>query len=76
MAQEHKDKISSKQTEEIEEIQAKDVKNEELDASVEDTLSKIDEELDDMDGILDEIDDVLEENAQEFVSQFVQKGGQ
>lgn len=31
---------------------------------------------DDIDSILDEIDDVLEENAAEFVSSFVQKGGQ
>lgn len=30
----------------------------------------------DVDAILDEIDDVLEENAAEFVSSFVQKGGQ
>ena len=31
---------------------------------------------DDVDAILDEIDDVLESNAEEFVSGFVQKGGQ
>lgn len=30
----------------------------------------------DIDDILDEIDDVLEENADEFVRQYVQKGGQ
>ncbi|MFQ5455394.1 MAG: ubiquitin-like protein Pup [Nitrospirota bacterium] len=30
----------------------------------------------DMDKILDEIDDVLEENAEEFVKNFVQKGGE
>jgi ubiquitin-like protein Pup len=29
-----------------------------------------------LDGLLDEIDDVLEENAEEFVSAFVQKGGE
>jgi len=29
-----------------------------------------------MDGILDEIDSVLEENAEEFVKDFVQKGGE
>lgn len=29
-----------------------------------------------VDSILDEIDDVLEENAAEFVSSFVQKGGE
>ncbi len=35
------------------------------------------EKLDDeIDSILDEIDDVLEENAAEFVSSFVQKGGE
>ena len=32
--------------------------------------------LDDVDGLLDEIDDVLEENAEEFVKNYVQKGGQ
>lgn len=30
----------------------------------------------DVDAILDDIDDVLEENAAEFVSSFVQKGGE
>ena len=30
----------------------------------------------DVDSILDEIDEVLEENAEEFVRQYVQKGGQ
>lgn len=29
-----------------------------------------------MDSMLDEIDSVLEENAQEFVDNFVQKGGE
>lgn len=32
--------------------------------------------VDDTDDLLDEIDAVLEENAQEFVEQYVQKGGQ
>ena len=31
---------------------------------------------DDLDDVLDEIDSVLESNAEEFVSGFVQKGGQ
>lgn len=31
---------------------------------------------DDLDSILDEIDGVLESNAEDFVKQFVQKGGQ
>jgi ubiquitin-like protein Pup len=30
----------------------------------------------DLDDLLDEIDDVLEENAEEFVKNYVQKGGQ
>jgi ubiquitin-like protein Pup len=30
----------------------------------------------DMDELLDEIDDVLEENAEEFVKNYVQKGGE
>lgn len=36
-----------------------------------------DEELtDDLDSLLDEIDDVLESDAETFVSQYIQKGGQ
>jgi ubiquitin-like protein Pup len=31
---------------------------------------------DEMDAILDEIDTVLEENAQEFVANYIQKGGE
>jgi len=31
---------------------------------------------DDVEAILDEIDDVLEVNAQEFIANYVQKGGQ
>ena len=34
------------------------------------------EVVDDVDDLLDEIDDVLEENAEEFVRNYVQKGGQ
>jgi prokaryotic ubiquitin-like protein Pup len=30
----------------------------------------------DLDGLLDEIDEVLEDNAEEFVRNYVQKGGQ
>lgn len=39
------------------------------DASAQDTV-------DDAADLLDEIDAVLEENAQEFVEQYIQKGGQ
>ena len=34
------------------------------------------EMTDDVDSILDEIDEVLESNSEEFVRQYVQKGGQ
>lgn len=34
------------------------------------------EHLSDLDGLLDEIDLVLEENAEEFVNQYIQKGGE
>jgi ubiquitin-like protein Pup len=47
---------------ETEEVKAKDVK----DQSIED----------DVDSILDEIDDILEENAEVFVREYVQKGGE
>lgn len=62
MAQEQKKKPEPQKTEEVEEVEAKDLSNSELDAEVDDLLA--------------DIDDVLEENAQEFVEQFVQKGGQ
>lgn len=32
--------------------------------------------VDELDSILDEIDEMLEENAEEFVKNYVQKGGQ
>ena len=62
MSQEQVNKSESVPQEEVEEVQAKDLTNEELNDSVDD--------------ILDEIDDVLESNAEEFVKAFVQKGGQ
>lgn len=34
------------------------------------------EALEDVDELLDEIDEVLEENAEEFIKNYVQKGGQ
>lgn len=41
---------------------------------VEATMSEIDTEA--IDDLLDEIDSVLEENSEEFVKNYVQKGGQ
>jgi len=75
MAQEKKQKTTGSSKQEVEETQAKDVKNEELDAQVEETLSEIDDVLA-IEDVLDDIDDLLEENAEEFVNNFVQKGGQ
>jgi ubiquitin-like protein Pup len=62
MAQEQVEKQSSKPQEEVEEVQAKDLTNEELNDEVDDLLA--------------DIDDVLESNAEEFVNNYVQKGGQ
>lgn len=60
---EHVEKQSAK-TEKAEttEVEAKNVKNEEL--------------AQETDDLLDEIDEVLEINAEEFVAGYVQKGGQ
>jgi ubiquitin-like protein Pup len=48
------------------------------DASVEmgATAAKGDQLKADLDDLLDEIDEVLEENAEEFVRNYVQKGGE
>jgi ubiquitin-like protein Pup len=49
----------------------------EVEASVESDVAERHKEMtEDVDSILDEIDGVLEENAEEFVRQYVQKGGQ
>ena len=41
------------------------------------TMSKKGEKLkEDMDALVDEIDEVLEENAEEFVKNYVQRGGE
>jgi ubiquitin-like protein Pup len=41
------------------------------------TLAKKGKELkEDMDALVDEIDEVLEENAEEFVKNYVQRGGE
>src|SRR3954462_2069367 len=58
---------ANRQTEDVEEI-------EDLDTSdVQERHEKVSEDVDD---ILDEIDSVLEENAEDFVRQYVQKGGE
>ena len=52
-----------------------DAEHEEAQASPEIT-EKGEELKEELDSLLDEIDDVLEENAEEFVKQYVQKGGE
>ncbi|MFP5330944.1 MAG: ubiquitin-like protein Pup [Acidimicrobiia bacterium] len=47
-------------------------KEEEVDEEVE----VVESDATDIDDLLDEIDTVLEENAEEFVKNYVQKGGQ
>lgn len=49
----------------------------EVEAAPETDLEERQEKLaEDVDAMLDEIDSVLEENAEEFVKQYVQKGGE
>jgi ubiquitin-like protein Pup len=50
---------------------------EEVEASVDAEVAERHKEVtEDIDAILDEIDEVLEENSEEFVRQYVQKGGE
>jgi ubiquitin-like protein Pup len=50
---------------------------EEIEASVDtETAERHKEMTDDVDSLLDEIDEVLESNSEEFVRQYVQKGGE
>lgn len=60
--QQKKEKQSSAPQEEVEEVAAKDLQNQEL--------------SDDVDDLLADIDDVLEQDAESFVQGYVQKGGQ
>ncbi|MEX1043440.1 MAG: ubiquitin-like protein Pup [Acidimicrobiia bacterium] len=43
---------------------------------VDETIELSESEAADIDDLLDEIDTVLEENAEEFVKNYVQKGGE
>ena len=50
---------------------------EEVEAAVDSEVAERHKEMtEDIDAILDEIDEVLEENSEEFVRQYVQKGGE
>ena len=56
---------------------AQDVEEVEVDETATDDLQERQDKLgDDVDDILDEIDSVLESNAEDFVRQYVQKGGE
>lgn len=56
---------------------SEEVEEQTAEAQNSDDLKERQEKLsDDVDAVLDEIDDVLESNAEDFVRQFVQKGGQ
>ncbi len=71
MSQEHAKHNHEEVSEESTEEQVRSVGAEALkDTSTTENLDA------DVDAMLDEIDDVLESNAQEFVSAFIQKGGQ
>jgi ubiquitin-like protein Pup len=49
----------------------------EVEASVDTEVAERHKEVtEDVDSLLDEIDEVLEENSEEFVRQYVQKGGE
>jgi len=50
--------------------------HEPVDADETDLQERHEKLSEDVDAILDEIDEVLEENAEEFVRQYVQTGGQ
>lgn len=46
------------------------------DEEVDEAVDVVESDATDIDDLLDEIDTVLEENAEEFVKNYVQKGGQ
>lgn len=74
-----KSRSGQSQTEEAAHEQAPaDVTNEELAEATDAVLDNIDDVLADQDDedLLADIDDVLEENAEQFVNQYVQQGGQ
>jgi ubiquitin-like protein Pup len=58
---------ASRRSEEVDEVEA---------TSTDEVQERHEKLSEDVDSLLDEIDDVLEENAEDFVRQFVQKGGE
>lgn len=74
--QEQKSKVKSRREEQVEETEA--VTGSAVAEAAGDTVDKIDEVLEDQldEELLADIDDVLERNAEEFVAQYVQQGGE
>lgn len=78
MTQEQKQKVASRRPQEAEEAPQKDVRNETLTEDVDEALAAIEDVLEDQldEELLAELDDVLEENAEQFVNNYVQQGGE
>ena len=86
MTRERTDKPAPQErTEETPQEKPKDLTptKEKAKAEADETIDEIDAALkenetrkDDLDGLMDEIDEVLEENAEEFVKNYVQRGGE
>lgn len=78
MKQEQKARQRARTEETHVEVGNADVTNEELAQAVDDTLEKIDDALEEQldEELLADIDDALEENAEQFVRQYVQAGGE
>lgn len=80
MKQEQTRKQTGRRPEQGEQAETRnpDVTSEELAQAVDDTLEKIDDLLEDQldEELLADIDDVLEEDAQQFVDNYVQQGGE
>lgn len=76
MVQEQKNKTASRREERVEETEA--VTGSAVADAAGETVDKIDEVLEDQldEELLADIDDVLERNAEEFVAQYVQEGGE
>ncbi len=74
-----KNKTLTKTDQSSKKVQAKDLKNEELEKSTEEVMDTIDEIIEDKTeeiDIVDEIDKILEEDCQSFVANYVQRGGE
>lgn len=78
MKQEYKQKQKTRTEETYIDETSTDVSNEDLGQATEGTLDKIDDVLDDQEeeDLLADMDSVLEENAERFVEEYVQAGGE